>query len=104
MQCLHLVAGFPQTLGHLLGHHDTAMLPAGAAEADSEIALSLLDIVRQKVQHEVGDSVQKFLSLREATHKGCDAGIKASLLTKLGHEVRIGKKTHIEDHIRIEGH
>src|SRR6202789_1215903 len=49
MQRLHLIAGFLQPLGHLLGHHHAAMLAASATEGHGQVAFSLVHVVRQQV-------------------------------------------------------
>ena len=44
---LHAVAGFAQAFGHILGNHHGAVLAAGAAEGNGQIAFAFANVVRQ---------------------------------------------------------
>ena len=47
------IRSFPQTLAHVLRDHHRAVLAAGAAEADRQIALSLPHVVRQQIHKQL---------------------------------------------------
>ncbi len=67
MHHFHAVSGFVQALAYLLGDHDRAVLPAGAAKADRQIALAFVDVVRQQVNQQIGDALNKLLASAETT-------------------------------------
>src|SRR5665213_2344603 len=65
MQAFHLVSiGLQQRL-HLLRNHHRAMLAAGAAKRDAEIALAFLHVMRQQKQEQIMHFLNKFLGLGE---------------------------------------
>ena len=71
-------------------------------KADREIALAFFDVVRQQIKHQLGDAIEKLAGLQEFAHEGGNFGIEPGFLAELRHEMRIGKKAHIENHVRIE--
>jgi len=99
----YLIAGFLQALGHFFGHHYAAVLAAGAAEGYGEVALTFLDIVREQVEHEVGDLCQEFLGLGEFADKGGDFGVLPGELAELWDEVGVGEEADVEYHVGVEG-
>ena len=48
-----------------VSHHDGAVMPAGAAERNRQVALSFLDIVRQQVDEKLRDPLDKLDRLWE---------------------------------------
>src|SRR5579862_151343 len=68
MDDLHFVPGLAQSLVHILGNHHGPVLSAGASEADRQVALTLVNIMRKKINQQFGNSVDKFLCLREGTN------------------------------------
>ena len=62
---LDFVRGLAQPLAYFFRDHHRAVLPAGAAEADGQIALPFADVVRQKVDQQVRDTADEFLGLRK---------------------------------------
>ncbi len=59
------ISGFTQMLAYFLGHHDGAMLSAGTSEGDGQVALSLVNVMRKKVNQEFGDARDEFAGLRK---------------------------------------
>ena len=53
--------GLRQALAKLVGDHHAAMMAAGAAERNGEIALAFLDVVRQQVDQQIGDTLDELL-------------------------------------------
>src|ERR1700689_852699 len=43
----HLISGTAKFLAHVLGDHDGAVLSAGTAEGDRQIALAFINVMRQ---------------------------------------------------------
>src|ERR1039458_4880115 len=101
MQGLHLVASLLEPFAEFFGHHYAAVLAAGAAEGNRQVALPFFNIVRKQVEHELGYAIEKLRCLRKSANVGGDFGIQACLFAKLRHEMRIGKKPHIEDHVGV---
>ncbi len=94
-------AGSLEAFGDLFGNHDTAVLAAGAAEADGEIALALLDVVRQEIGEHLGDARKEFLSLRKAADVPGDARMLAGEGFEFRDVIWIREKTNIEDEVGI---
>ncbi len=65
MHDLHAVSGSPQVAADFFGHHDGAVLSAGAAEGNRQVAFAFADVVRQQVNQQFGDAGEKFLRLGE---------------------------------------
>src|ERR1700679_4368186 len=54
-----------QPLAHLLGNHYRTMLAASAAKGHGQVALALLNVMRQQKQQQLRDPLQKLRRLRE---------------------------------------
>ena len=104
MQGLDLVAGFAKALAEFFGHHHASVLAAGAAEGDGQVAFALFDVMREQVEHELGDTIEELSRLRESADVGGDFRIEAGLLAEFGDEVGVGQEANIENHIGVEGH
>src|SRR5512143_2475789 len=78
MRFLDAIAGLAQAFAQLVGDHHAAMVPAGAAEGNGEVALPFLNVVRQKIDQQVRDALDELLGLRKgpdvASHTGILAG------------------------------
>src|SRR5271167_3599630 len=92
---LHFVSGPAQPLSHVFGNHDGAMLPASATEADREVALALVNVVRQQVNKQFGDAADELLGLRKGADVFGDSRMATRQRAKLGHEMRIRQKAHV---------
>ncbi len=90
-----------ETLLHLFRDEDGAMLAAGAAEGYGEIALALVDVVREQELEHVRCFVEELLCLGELTNILRDLGVAAGELAELGDEVRVGEEAHVEDEVRV---
>src|SRR5579871_540260 len=98
------VSGATKVLANILGDHYRTMLPSGATKGDGEVALSLVDVVRQQVHQQIGNARDEFAGLREGSYVFRHAWIASGERPKLGHKVRIGQEAHIEEEIRILRH
>src|ERR1700678_569020 len=101
MHNLHAVPGFVQTLAYFFGDHHGTVLAAGAAETDRQIALALANVVRQKVNQQIGDAPDELFGLRKRPDVPGNSRIAPSKLAKFRHEMRVGKKTNVEYQIRF---
>src|SRR5579885_1344502 len=93
-----------QQLAHVLGDHDRAMLPAGATEADGEVALPFAHVVGQKIDQQLRDAVDKLLGLGEGADVPCDLGMAPGKGAEFWDEMRVGQETHVEYEVGILGH
>src|SRR5579864_2861443 len=57
------ISGVPKMFADFLGDHDRTVLSAGTTERNRQIALSLVDVVRQKVNEQVGDARDELAGL-----------------------------------------
>src|SRR5258708_12634987 len=65
MDHLHPVSRLPQIPGDIFGNHDRTMLSPSATETNSQIALAFMDVVRQQVDQQIGDTLHEFLGPRQ---------------------------------------
>src|SRR5690348_15350987 len=86
------ISRLAQTLANIFGDHDRAVLAAGAADGDGQVALAFVDVVRQQIYQQVGDALQKFRGLRKRPNIACHPGMTTSQRAKFRHEVRIGQE------------
>src|ERR1700679_3035731 len=100
---LGAIACCRETLLQLFGNHYGAMLSAGAADADGEIAFAFVDVVRQKEGEHLGDLFKELAGLRELADVLCDLGMLAGELAELWDEVWVGKEAHVEDEVGVGG-
>src|SRR5258708_4732282 len=59
------ISGRSQVFVDLFGNHDRAVMAARAAEGDSQIALALMNVMRQQVDQQLGDSFDELGGLWE---------------------------------------
>src|SRR5690242_7105033 len=74
----------------LFGDHHRAVLPAGAAEADGQVALSFADVVRQQIDQQLADAGNKFPSLGKRADVLGDLGVASGEGPQLRDKMRIG--------------
>ena len=103
MHNFHAISGVAEVLADLLGDHDGAVLSAGAAEGDRQIALAFVNVVRQKVDQQVGDAGDELAGLGKRADVFGDPRVAPGQRTEFGHEMRVGQKAHVEDKVGILG-
>jgi len=101
---LYLISSFAQTLSDLLRDHDGAMLSTSTAEADGQVALSLVNVVRQQIDQEFGDAADEFLGLRKRADVFGDARVASGEGPKFGNEMGIRQEADVEHQIGIFRH
>src|SRR6266568_4225395 len=77
------------------------MLPPRAAESDGQIALALANVMRNEIGKKAFDPAQEFTRLRKRTNVLADLRVRAIALTQSRNEMRVGKKAHVKDEVRI---
>src|SRR6266478_2871965 len=100
----YTVSGLAQVLARVFGDHHAAVPTAGAAEADGQVALPFLYIVRQQIDQEVRDAGDEFLRLGERADEPGDARVAAGQGAELGNEMRVGQEADVKDQIGVFGH
>src|SRR5208337_3568476 len=75
------------------------VLPAGAAKADGQVALALVDVVWQQIDEQLGNAGDEFPSLRERADVLGHPRVPSGVGTELGHKVRIGQKAHVKEQV-----
>ena len=88
-------------LGYVLGDHDGAVLPAGAAKGNRQVAFALMDVVRKQVDEQIGNARDEFPRLRKRANVFRHTPIAAGERPELGNEVRIGQEADIENEICV---
>src|SRR5450631_1627860 len=97
----HAISRAAKMFADFLGDHDGAVLAAGAAERDRQVALALVDVVRQQ-EEQIGNSARDELaSLRKRADVLGNAGIAACQRPELGDEMRVGQKAYVGHHIGV---
>src|SRR5580698_1651547 len=86
---------------YLLPEHDRAMLSAGAADGDRQIALAFGNVMRNQIGEQSFDATEKFASLRKRADVLLDFGIFASVAAQARNKVGIGKEAYIENQVRV---
>ena len=79
------------------------MLPPGAAEADGQITLALVDVMGQQVNQQFGDALDELLRLRERPNVFGNARVTSGKWAEFGHEVWIGQEADVEDEVGVFG-
>src|SRR5271166_5686848 len=82
MHDFHFVSCSAQPLAHVFGNHDGTMLPAGATEADGQVALAFVNVVGEQVDEQFGDAADEFLRLRKRTNIFRDSRMAAGERTE----------------------
>ena len=84
MRAFHLVSGADKTLAYVFGNHNGPVMSTRAAKGDGEITLPFLDVMRQKINQQLRDAIQKFLGLRKGTDVASHGGVLASVRLEFG--------------------
>jgi hypothetical protein len=98
---LHAISSLLQPFGDVFSDHHRAVLPAGASERNCQIAFALVNVMRQKINQKLRNSLYKFGSLRKRADVFCDFWMQAREWSEFRDEVRIWKKSNIEYKIGI---
>src|ERR1051326_4405239 len=98
---LHRVPGIRQILAESLRDGDAAMLAAGAADADREVALHLLLVRRREIRDEIEEAFVEVSVLRLLLEILDDFGIEAGLRTQRFDEVWIRQEANVEKEIEV---
>jgi len=61
----HPVARLLQPFGNIFRDHDGAVLTDSAAEGNGQVTLSFVNVVRQKINQQLGDALNELFGLRE---------------------------------------
>src|SRR5260370_36276017 len=101
MYNLHSVARFLQPLGNIFRDHHRAVLAAGAAEGDGQVTLAFVNVMGQKVDQQVGNTLDEFAGLREGADVFRDFGIASSEGTEFGNEMRVGQEADVENQVGV---
>src|SRR5580658_68067 len=80
------------------------MLAPGAPKGHRQVALSLLDIVGQQEEQQLGDPVKKLSRLGEFADVFCHFGMTPGQVPELWHEMRIGQEPNVENQVRLQGY
>src|ERR1700722_5016780 len=80
------------------------MLPARATEADSEIALALVNVVGKQIYEQFRDAADEFLGLRKGPDVFGDSRMPSREGAKLRHKMRVRQKAHVEHQVGVVGH
>lgn len=96
-------AAFFEGLLYLLGEHDGAVFPAGAAEGDGQIAFAFADVMRDQIHEEAFDAAEKFAGLGERADVLFDFGVFSSEAAQAGDEMGIGEEADVEDQVGVRG-
>src|SRR5436309_6566795 len=96
MDNLHRVTRLGQQLLNFFSDKDRAVLASGAAKADGEVALAFAHIMRQKINQQRGDAVDKFLRLRERTDVLSHLRMASRIRAVRGDEMGVRQKANIK--------
>src|SRR6201992_2261145 len=77
------------------------MAAAGAAEGDRQITFAFADVVRDQVNEQAFDALQKFAGLRKRTDVLADFWILPGEAAQTRNEMRIGQEAHVENEIGV---
>src|SRR6478672_12302480 len=99
MNNFHRIAGCRQQLFYFFRNKYRAVLASSAAKADGEIAFAFTHVMRQQVNQQRGDAVNKLLSLWERANILRYLGMASGIWPECGDEVRIRQKAHIKQQV-----
>src|SRR5580704_14060154 len=102
MRGLHAIALFLESLADFLRNHHRSVLAAGTAEGDRQVALALVDVVRQKKKQHAGNAIQEFARLGKFLKIRNQFRMLAGKRPKLRQEMRIRQEAHIKDQISFQ--
>src|SRR5262249_2688654 len=97
------IAAFSQRFLNRFRHHHGAVLAAGAAERDGEIAFAFAHVVRNQIDQKAFHATEKFVGLRKGTDVAANFGIFSGEGAQARDKVRIGKKANVEDQVSVGG-
>jgi translocation and assembly module TamB len=100
----YLVAGFLQALVHLFGHHDAAVLAAGAAEGYGQIALAFLHVMGQQVKHQLVTLARNSASAESLRTYAATLGSWPVSLRNSGTKCGLGRKRTSKTMSASSGH
>src|SRR5690606_3526238 len=89
-----------QGFGNPLSDEHRAVSPAGAAESDVDVGLSLRRIARQQLKQQVANPGKGRRECRVALDMGADPGVGPGQLPKVGVPVGIVEEAHVEHQVR----
>ena len=104
MHDLYAISRFPQPFTDLFRNHHRAMLAAGTTKRNRQVALSLVDVMRQQVHQQFRYPLNEFFCLRKRPDVLGYARMTSRERAKLRHEMRIGQKAHVEHQVGILRH
>ena len=97
------VAEFAEVLFKLQRDGDAAVLAAGTADADHQLALAFLAVQRHRKVQQFERILQKPLCVRAAEHVVAHRLVVAGQRLELGYVKRVGQTAHIQHHVRLQG-
>ena len=97
MHDLNAVSSLVQAFAYFFGDHHGTVLTASATEANCEIALAFMNVVRKQVNQQIGNAVDELLRLRERTDIFCHARMTACKRPEFRNEMRVRQKANVED-------
>src|SRR5581483_3904085 len=86
------------------GDHHRAMLPTRAAERDRQIALTLLDVVRQEINQKLRNARDELLRLRKRADVLGDPGVASGKRPEFRDKMRVRQEADVENEVCIFGH
>jgi len=98
---IHPIPLLRQSLLHLFRNKDRPMLPTSTSKRHRQVALPLLDVVRQEKLQHLRSLIQELFRLRKLQHVLRHPGIFSRQLAKLRDKMRIRQKAHVEYKIRL---
>src|SRR5689334_15855515 len=104
MSFLDPVTGRGQPLADFTGDQHAAVVSPGAAERYRQIALAFGDIVRQQVDQQFRNALDKFSGLRKRSNVARHARMLAAIVLERRDVVRIGEEPHVEHQVALGRH
>ena len=101
MHDFHAVSGAAQVFSDFLGDHDGTVLSPRAAERDRQIALAFMNVMRQQVDEQLGNTRDELARLRERADVPGDSGIASRQRPKFRNKVRVGQEADVEDQVGV---
>src|SRR5262250_429598 len=80
------------------------MLAAGAAEGNGQVALAFVNVVRKKIDQQIGDPLNEFGCLGKRPYVLSHFRVASGQRAKLRNKVWIGQEANVEDQVGIVGH